>query len=208
MPARLRRTEALPPRPHFSLPWMSRLSPPPSQASFRRKRRFIQPVLAEHLGCSPPRAAAASSPAPALMDAQAREAAPSKGAHSSELAAWLREAGGRDAELHRAWRGGWGPGPGALPSRGPGLAKPAHRCRPGLRAPALRAFHRNRRERAQVTEPGCSQGNGGTGTSGPWKLEKQARKTKVCGDSRFVLCEEAGGRKQVEKRVLNYEYSS
>lgn len=116
--------------------------------------------------------------------------------------------GGQDAELHRAWRGGWGPGPGALPSRGPGLAKPARRCRPGLRAPALRAVHRNRRERAQVTVPGCSQGNGGTGTSGPWKLEKQARKTKVCGDSQFVLCEEAGGRKQVEKRVLNYEYSS
>lgn len=47
-----------------SLPWTSRLSPAPSQPSFRRKRRFIRPVLTEHRGCSPLGATAASRPVP------------------------------------------------------------------------------------------------------------------------------------------------
>lgn len=47
-----------------SLPWTSRLSPAPSQPSFRRKRGFIRPVLTEHRGCSPLGATAASRPVP------------------------------------------------------------------------------------------------------------------------------------------------
>lgn len=151
MPARLRRTEALPPRPHFSLPWMSRLSSPPSQASFRRKRRFIQWVLAEHLGCSPPKAAAASSPAPALMDAQAREAAPSKGAHSSELAAWLREAGGGTRSFTGLGVGAGDPGLEHCQAEGPAwrsqLVGAAQASEPQLSEPSIGTIvsgHRSR----------------------------------------------------------------